>query len=301
MIITVYGTLFTSPAHVLINPVNTHGSMASGLSQKFKAIFPPMFEQYRALCESDGFNIGQLLLYRNAEKWVLNFPIKRHPNAKATLETIEKGLLKFVSIYADLHIGSVSFPTLGAGDGLAQDDVLALLEGYLRPLPITAYLHVNDDPFAVPLRADTLAKRLNGQLEHVTFEAFWRNIVALARKSPQMTTYEENPQTFHVAPREEGHRRLSLSLTPEGDETHFLPQSILRDLWQYVRTTGYSLPQNLPNGLDQVGACVVSLLAKLESFRPIYLQADGGQKVVGLHYVPPVGKPRTRRKAFDAS
>jgi hypothetical protein len=298
MIITVYGTLFTSPAHVLVNPVNTHGSMASGLSQKFKAIFPPMFEHYSALCESDSFNIGQLLLYRNAEKWVLNFPIKRHPNAKATLETIETGLLKFVSIYADLHVGSVSFPALGVGEGLTHDEVLPLLEGYLRPLPITAYLHINDDPFAVPLRADTLAKRLNGQLEHVTFEAFWRNIVALARKTPHMMTYDNPQKMFQVATREEGHRRLSLSLTPEGDETHFLPQSVLRDLWQYVRTTVYSLPQNLPSGLDQIGACVVSLLAKLESFRPIYLQADGGQKVVGLHYVPPVGKPHVRRETL---
>jgi len=264
--------------------------MSKGIAQKFKQAFPPMYEAYHALCQADNFDIGKLLLYKGGEKWVLNFPIKKHPNAKARLESIEAGLQKFASVYADEQFASVSFPALGVDDGLTWDEVRPLMESYLRPLPIMVYIHIDKDPYAEPLRADVLAKRLNGQTQDVTFEAFWRNIVNLARKTPQHHTLGDTPKPFSVAVRDEGKRRISLSLLPEGGESHFLPQSVLKDLWQYVLMTGYSLPQNLPDGLDSVGDMVVSFLSKLDYLRPIIIQPDGGDKVIGLHYVPPISR-----------
>ena len=86
MITYVYGSLFYSPAHVLVNPINTVGAMGTGLAYDFKRFYPDMFEVYRELCRQDRFETGQLFLYKTAHKWILNFPTKKHWRATAKLD-----------------------------------------------------------------------------------------------------------------------------------------------------------------------------------------------------------------------
>ena len=105
MITYVVCDLFRSPARVLVNTVNTVGVMGKGIAKDFKLIYPDMFRQYQRICEMGSFNIGDLWLYKTPNKWILNFPTKRHWRQPSDPKYIEDGLRKFVEMY---HLYRVS-------------------------------------------------------------------------------------------------------------------------------------------------------------------------------------------------
>jgi O-acetyl-ADP-ribose deacetylase (regulator of RNase III) len=294
MITRVYGDLFYSPARVLVNPVNIMGTMGAGLAADFKWFFPEMFEAYRDLCQTDRFTIGQLMLYKTPGRWILNFPTKRHWRADSTLEYITEGLKTFARVYADYGITSVSFPLLGTGKGnLATDDVLALMEGYLDPLPIPVYIHLvdtaDDNGQTPPPKSRRVLRHwLNGQPVYITFERFWQDMLTLVRDRRDFQTHPDNQGFRVVATDSDGRQRLSLKLSPRRGDSVFLPETQLRDLWQYVRRAGYVLPRNLPNGLNSHAAFLVALLSELPFIRRIQLATPGSDPVTGLHVIPPV-------------
>lgn len=144
MITYMVGDLFTSPAKVLVNPVNTVGVMGKGIAKDFKRIYPEMFEKYQYFCEQGMFNVGQLWLYKAPHKWILNFPTKKHWRDKSKIEYLEAGLQKFADTYDSKGMLEVSFPMLGCGHGGLdwEKEVQPLMEKYLQPLPINVYIHV---------------------------------------------------------------------------------------------------------------------------------------------------------------
>lgn len=143
MIIYVKENLFDSSAQVLVNPVNTVGVMGKGVAAEFRRRYPEMAEQYRKLCEQGLLTVGKLWLYRASDRWILNFPTKRHWREKSRLEYIESGLQKFVVTYRPYGITSISFPMLGCGNGqLNWDEVRPVMEEYLAELPIPIRIHL---------------------------------------------------------------------------------------------------------------------------------------------------------------
>ncbi len=290
MITYVYGDLFYSPARVLVNPVNTMGAMGAGLAYDFKRYFPDMFTQYQELCRADQFEVGQLLLYKTPHKWVLNFPTKKHWRAESKLEYLEAGLQKFATTFATLNIISVSFPLLGTGSGnLPVDEVRPLMEAYLGGLPITIFIHIlpedNDKQRAGRTRLQTW---LQQPPHDVTFDDFWKQVVQAVRKQGTFTTLNGTPTSFQVnaTPRiKDG--RVNLKISPENGQAIFIPETQLQDLWQYIRLAGYVLPQNLPAGLEAHSGYMIALLAALECVQTVELAAVNGEKVMGLHYIPP--------------
>lgn len=143
MITYIEGDIFESGAKVLVNPVNTAGVMGKGLALEFKKRYPAMFEAYRRLCEDGQFQVGDLWLYKADDKWILNFPTKRHWREKSTLDIIETGLQKFAAIYAQEGIASIAFPKLGSGLGGLdwETQVKPLMERYLGELPIEIWIY----------------------------------------------------------------------------------------------------------------------------------------------------------------
>src|SRR3989338_6015525 len=117
MITHVKGSLFESPAKVLVNTVNVVGVMGKGIAKIFKEIYPDMFVKYQQLCENKQFKIGKLWLYKTDHKWILNFPTKDHWRQPSKPEYIEEGLKKFASSYSVMGITSIAFPCLGCGNG----------------------------------------------------------------------------------------------------------------------------------------------------------------------------------------
>ena len=65
MITFVNGDIFSSPAQVLTNPVNTVGVMGKGLALEFKARFPKMFEDYSRRCKAGNVHPGQPYLWED--------------------------------------------------------------------------------------------------------------------------------------------------------------------------------------------------------------------------------------------
>jgi len=128
-------TVFDSPAHTIVNPVNCVGVMGKGLALAIKSRYPKVFDKYVIACESGEMGIGKLQLVKTTDRWILNFPTKKHWRGASKLEFIEAGLNKFVKTYRRRHIASVAFPPLGCGHGgLKWDKVEPLMRRYLEGL-----------------------------------------------------------------------------------------------------------------------------------------------------------------------
>lgn len=143
MIEYVVGDIFSSPAQVLVNAVNTVGVMGKGIALEFKNRYPDMFLSYKKACENKTLDIGKLMLWKETNYWVLIFPTKRHWKDPAKLEYIEAGLKDFEKIWESVGIQSIAFPKLGCGNGgLDWDDVRPIMERYLSELPIKVFVYV---------------------------------------------------------------------------------------------------------------------------------------------------------------
>ena len=147
MITYMTSDLFQSPAQVLVNAVNTVGVMGKGIALEFKKRYPEMFREYQTLCKTGQLDMGQIWLYKSPQKWILNFPTKRDWRDPSRLEYVEIGLKRFVEIYEQQGITSISFPRLGCGLGGLdwENEVRPLMEHYLNPLPIDVKIHVPED------------------------------------------------------------------------------------------------------------------------------------------------------------
>lgn len=143
MLTYIEGDIFSSPAQVLVNTVNTVGVMGKGIALEFKKRYPAMFQEYKEQCDKHKLIIGKLMLWYAPDHWILQFPTKEHWRNPSKLEYIEKGLMVFVRKYADYNISSIAFPKLGCGNGeLAWNDVKPLMEKYLKDLPIDVYIYL---------------------------------------------------------------------------------------------------------------------------------------------------------------
>jgi len=195
MIEYIEGDIFESPAQVIVNTVNTVGVMGKGLALSFKQRYPQMFERYKNACEKHLITIGKLMLFYEADHWLLMFPTKENWRNPSKLEYIEKGLMKFVSSYADKSITSVAFPRLGCGNGeLNWNDVKPLMERYLKKLPIDVYIYLGTNPDVVPEHKEpqkTLAW-LRENAKDMSFVGIQDDIRSLSELTPYHFAYEGN-------------------------------------------------------------------------------------------------------------
>jgi hypothetical protein len=249
-----------------------------------------MFDQYQATCRAGRFGVGQLHLYRTAHKWVLNFPIRKHWRDRLQLDTLETGLQRFAAIYAEQGITSASFPAFGMeGDELNWNEVRPLMEAYLDPLPMIVYIHRIDEQ-QVQRNARTIGAWLNGMPQAITFDKVWRDLIRLVRRKNTLTTGDG--MAFTVT-QEEKARSRSLSVRSDEDD-FYLSESLLSDLWAYIRVAGYCVPDNLPSGLESYAPYLVALFAQLDYVRPVEISTNYRLWQTGLHYVPLVQREAER-------
>jgi len=138
------GNLFNSNTQTIVNTVNLVGVMGKGIALEFKHLYPPMYRNYRAMCQSGSFEIGMLDLhkYREPYHWVLNFPTKRHWRDLSRLDDIECGLVELAATYRQLGITSIAMPPLGCGNGgLQWDNVYPLIFKHLSDVDIPIVLY----------------------------------------------------------------------------------------------------------------------------------------------------------------
>lgn len=134
MIVERAGDLLRDDAQALVNPVNTAGVMGKGLALQFKRAYPDNFTAYAKACAEGRLHPGEILCVPVDDRWILNFPTKRHWRSKSRLEDIGTGLEALARVLDERHITSVAVPPLGCGHGgLAWTTVRPLITTTLAP------------------------------------------------------------------------------------------------------------------------------------------------------------------------
>lgn len=287
MILYVKGNLFQSPAQVLVNTVNTVGVMGKGVALEFKRLFPEMYQQYRDLCEQGKFHVGMLWLYKSPQKWVLNFPTKRHWRSPSRVEYIEAGLRKFTQVYSDWGIHSIAFPPLGCGNGQLdfKTQVQPLMEKYLKPLPIDVFIYPQkESDFVEHLDVKAMKKWLRSEPVSLPFSEVWDDLVELiSRKQEFKTVAQGNPFAVLVTNKPPGLRILAAG------QTYHIHYETLLSFWQQLRTYGFST-RNIAPGISRELSYLIPVFAELPYVVPVHV-AEGYPKlqrsaVTGLQILP---------------
>ncbi len=318
MITYVTGDLFTSPAKVLVNTVNTVGVMGKGIAKTYKAIYPEMFQRYQTLCEGGKFTIGTLWLYKTSHKWVLNFPTKRHWRQPSRPEYVEAGLQKFVATYAVQGIASIAFPRLGCGNGELDwsSAVQPLMKRYLDDLPIDVFVYHHDAGAVVPEHRDLAQMHawLRSEPRALAFDEVWSDLVGRIGKGLHLRAWDDDGKFLISLISPNGGLRLRMGarsiwnrflariaqIVPEALRVRVLgpgeiaiPRDSMLELWQNIRAYGFCVPRIMPAGLDAIGPQVMSTMALLAYMKPVQLDTPsartGPTAERGLQLFPTVG------------
>lgn len=118
------GNILESQSEAIVNTVNCEGFMGKGIAYQFKVKFPENNIEYAKLCRNNQFNIGDIFLFKEDDKIILNFPTKDKWRKKSEYTFIKKGLITLKSKIIDNNIKSVSIPPLGCGNGGLKWDVV---------------------------------------------------------------------------------------------------------------------------------------------------------------------------------
>ncbi len=286
MILYVQGNLFQSPAQTLVNTVNTVGVMGKGVALEFKRLFPEMYTEYRALCESGQFKIGQLWLYKSPQKWVLNFPTKEHWRAPSKLEYVEAGLKKFVQVYSDLGIHSIAFPPLGCGNGQLDftTQVRPLMEHYLKNLPIDVFIYPDHKKtFVEHLNIEAMEAWLRSEPFSLPFREVWQDLCTILAQTSNYQTLEGESFTVHM-----DKDKLALEIQT-AKEVIRLHQETLLGFWQQLRAHGFSMNYIAP-GLDRELVYLIPIFSQLPYVQMVRVAEDHKnlqkQATIGLQIVP---------------
>ncbi|MFG1857516.1 macro domain-containing protein [Actinomadura geliboluensis] len=125
MIVERTGNLLRDDAQALVNTVNTVGVMGKGLALQFKRAFPANFRAYVRACADNRVRPGKIFATSgDGDRWILNFPTKRHWRQPSRLEDVRAGLDDLVRVLVELRIESVAVPPLGCGNGGLSWDVV---------------------------------------------------------------------------------------------------------------------------------------------------------------------------------
>lgn len=253
MIEYIEGDIFESPAQVIVNTVNTVGVMGKGLALSFKQRYPQMFEKYKIACEKHQLTIGKLMLFYEADHWLLMFPTKENWRNPSKLEYIEKGLMKFVQTYAEKNITSIAFPRLGCGNGeLNWEDVKPIMEKYLKNLPIDVYIYLGTNPDVTPEHKESqkTIDWLKQNAKDMSFNGLKDDLASMCAMSPYL--FEINEQKFEMMYCDD-----TLSITSESmSQTWEISEAKLYMLWDEIRVNSVFAEKDT----DEVGRLVYGLL-----------------------------------------
>lgn len=285
MITYVSGNLFESPAQILVNTVNTVGVMGKGIAKEFKAIYPEMFDKYRELCEENKLDIGQLWLYKTPNKWILNFPTKKHWRYPSKTEYIEAGLRKFIEVYSKWGVHSVAFPPLGCGNGELDFDtqVKPLMEKYLKNLPVYSFIYSGIKGREIPehRNQEEMKAWLNMQPESLSFNEVWDDIEKQLKGNGYYLTLSSKTPFQAKMDNDNKDKIKIITRTKE----FYLYREQLLDLWQQIRNFGYSNSKIIPNGLTKSISYILPMFSKLEYLKLVELS----DSYIGFSNNPSIG------------
>lgn len=267
MITYIKGDIFSSPAKILVNTVNTVGVMGKGVALEFKKRYPEMFQEYRRLCEEKRLSIGTLMVWRKSDKWVMLFPTKKHWRYPSKIEYIEAGLKKFAENWDKLGVDSIAFPRLGCGNGgLDWEEVRPMMKRYLEKIPMNIYIYVGDYKDSMPehLNVTEMEKWLSGEAQLEGFERFSFKL----RQMLEETSGLQLP----------GSHNCSLVKQKEGFvkiDDIIIEEKQAFDIWNYIRDAGIVKISEMPEEYRAVSEVFLEILRRLGYVAGVIVSEDG--------------------------
>lgn len=160
------GDLLDSSAEALVNTVNTVGVMGKGIALQFKYRFPENYRQYVAACKSKTFDVGKVLLVKEqtllGQKFIINFPTKKHWKSPSKYEYISVGLVALRKALITNRLSSVAIPPLGCGNGgLDWERIKPMMEKALNGLPMDIYIYEPNDEIKSLLKKEQVNKSVH--------------------------------------------------------------------------------------------------------------------------------------------
>lgn len=261
MLHIIESSIFASPAQTLVNTVNTVGVMGKGIAQAFKAKYPAMFREYKALCDKRILKIGALHCWHGPDRWVLNFPTKTTWKKPSKMEYVERGLTTFREYYKEMGIQSVSFPPLGCGNGqLNWEDVRPMMFHYLKNIEIPVFIHEWFQPTGV-------AEHRGARLAPVSYGEFLNDLHAVI---------DERDGRFQTLVRRVDY---VVRWTGEGDLIVYLdgkfiiPAEVIGHAWAGLQI-GLLTAETLGGELDKVARYLIPVIAALPYVSKVPIQVD---------------------------
>jgi hypothetical protein len=111
--------------------------MGLGVALEFKKRWPEMFKRYRDACFDGDLIIGNPIIDKGQDPWIVNFPSKyRHQN-RSRLEWIQSGCEALAEQLEGWGVTSMAMPLLGAGLGRLNNlQVYRVMKAALGGCPI---------------------------------------------------------------------------------------------------------------------------------------------------------------------
>lgn len=271
MIMYLKGNLLSSPAQVLVNTVNTVGVMGKGIALQFKNKYPDMFKAYQKICEEHRLDIGMLYLWKSEDKWILMFPTKKHWRNPSKIEYIEKGLEKFVNNYEKLGIESIAFPRLGCGNGkLDWQIVKPIMEKYLKPLPITVYIYVDNYNDGTPEHIDeNFENWIHEKPRDMSFLSLKEELQALIKQNNGELLFDGGQKSILW--------NDDKIIIKNGHEIKF-NEEIFCDFWDYIKNVGIIEKKKIPQSFSDYSTFMIDLLKNLKYLQPVL--ASGNENLL---------------------
>ena len=163
------GNIFTSTCQTLVNTVNCVGVMGAGIALECRLRYPEMHTKYVQLCGEHQIDIGMLWIHKSPDRWILNFPTKKHWRYPSKKEYLHAGLEKFMNSYQKKGIESIAFPLLGADKGgIPHEESLGIMRSYLDEADIVIEVYRYDQKAKDDLYDKTKEWLLAQDIDHIS-------------------------------------------------------------------------------------------------------------------------------------
>ncbi len=140
MIHYVSGDIFASANEIeaFAHGCNCIGGMDAGIAVYFKKKWPDMFTEYKKLCTSGKFTLGNFFLWEESGQYIFNLATQETWWTPATVDSVSLSLNNMLKEALKVGLSYIVLPKIGAGFGkMRWTTVKALIED-------TACLHSVD-------------------------------------------------------------------------------------------------------------------------------------------------------------
>jgi len=112
---------------------NCSGAMGKGIAVQFREKFPEMYQEYKHLCKTQSFLLGDIFVYNYGAGFVFNLGTQQSWKTKAELSAIDNSLRKMFNYASENKISKIAIPKIGAGlGGLKWEDVKNVIENIAK-------------------------------------------------------------------------------------------------------------------------------------------------------------------------